>query len=97
MSKIIIGLMIGIVIGLIAGYFVPHNLGREGFPEKNNNFQIDEETKNSITSFFESTSDANEISNYCDYNRMNCMYYCKNINSEHEICKTLQEFPGGEK
>ncbi len=97
MNKIIIGLVMGLMIGLVAGYFVPHNFSRDGFSERGNEFQIDDETKNSIISFFDSTEDTNEISDYCDANRMYCTYYCKDINPEHEICKTLQEFPGGMK
>lgn len=89
LSWMAIGLVIGIVLGGIGGYLVANNIHRIAFPGRGN-FQIDENTKNQITSFFQGTSDINEIRSYCDQNRMNCFYYCREINPEHEICSEIQ-------
>jgi hypothetical protein len=85
---IIIGLIIGLIIGGISGYFV-HNSINRGFIQGRGNSQIDENTKNEITSFFDSTSNTSEINSYCEQNIMNCMYYCRSINPNNEICKEI--------
>lgn len=86
---IIIGLVIGLALGAIAGYFLHSNLN-SNFIQGRGNFQIDENTKNEITSFFDSNPDSNEINSYCEQNRMYCAYYCRNINPDHEICSQFQ-------
>lgn len=58
---------------------------------------IDEETKNQIISFFESTNNLDEIKSYCETNYMYCNYYCREINQEHEVCKQVRIPPGGQK
>ena len=68
---IIIGLVIGLVLGAIAGYVLHNNINKN-FLQGRGNFQIDENTKNEINSFFKSTSDRNEINFYCEQNRINC-------------------------
>jgi hypothetical protein len=88
---IIIGLTAGLILGGVAGYLLHNNINRS-FMQRGGNFQINEETKNSIISFFESTSDMNEINSYCEQNRINCLYYCMNINPNHEICKMLTNY-----
>lgn len=99
MKKLIIGILIGLVIGVIIGYFSyglinkPNNFSNNRF-SGGNNFQIDENTKQEIISFFDSTEDINEINSYCEENRMNCVYYCGNVNSEHEICSSLERIIG---
>jgi hypothetical protein len=87
-SWLIIGLAIGLILGGAAGYIIKGNIPRNNFGR--NNFQIDENTKSDIISFFDNTSDMNEITEYCDENRFYCMYYCREINPEHEICSTIQ-------
>jgi len=86
---LIIGLAIGFILGLAAGYIIKSNIPRNNFAG-GGNFQIDDKTKNEITSFFESTSDINEIISYCGQNRMYCFYYCREINPNHEICSQIQ-------
>lgn len=88
---LISGLVIGLLVGGAAGYLVANNIHR-GIGR--GNFQINEETKASITSFFESTSDINEIRNYCGQNRNYCFYYCSSINQNHDICKELMNQGG---
>jgi uncharacterized membrane-anchored protein YhcB (DUF1043 family) len=88
---IIIGLIIGLALGAIAGYFL-HNYMNRNFMQRRGDFQIDENTKNEITSFFESASDINEINSYCEQNRIYCAYYCREINPDHEICSRFQNF-----
>lgn len=84
---LIVGLVIGLIIGGIAGYLIANNIHGTGIGK--GNFQINEETKTSIISFFENTSDMNEINAYCEQNRNYCFYYCMNINPNHDICSEL--------
>ncbi len=85
----IIGLVIGLVFGSIISYIIVNNFHRSNSPFLGN-FQIDEQAKSGIISFFNSTTDMDKISSYCQENRMNCLYYCRNINPDHEICKNIQ-------
>lgn len=93
----IIGLVIGLILGGIAGYILHNNINRN-FIQGRGSFQINEAQINEVTSFFESTSDINELRTYCENNRANCFYYCRNINPSHEICKEIinsSGMPGG--
>jgi len=89
-NKILTGLTIGLVIGLIVGgaasYFIFNN---RGFPGRNARFNLNESQINETTSFFNSNHTSGEIDSYCQQNRMNCVYYCKNINQNEEICKNM--------
>jgi len=87
----ILGLVFGLIIGIVAGSILYNSISRNFFNRSNlENFQIDELTKDSIFSFFQSTTDIDEIIDYCSQNRMNCAYYCKDVNPEHEICSQIK-------
>lgn len=85
---IIIGLILGLIIGGTAGYFIHNRINRNFMPGRGD-FRIDDKTKNDITSFFNSTSDTNEINSYCEQNMANCFYYCRSINPNNEICNEI--------
>lgn len=92
MNKLIVGLLIGIIIGWIGGYLISGVINKPNPDFQRGNFQgfqIDDTTKQEIVSFFENTNDINEITSYCEQNRMNCFYYCSEVNSEHEVCDEL--------
>ncbi|MBS3172533.1 hypothetical protein J4438_03060 [Candidatus Woesearchaeota archaeon] len=57
------------------------------------NFNLDDTVKNDTIYFFDSTSNIDEIRNYCEENRPNCGFYCMEINPNHEICSQMQK-PG---
>jgi len=63
------------------------NFNRGNFQQ----MQLTDEQIQSVTSFFENTSDTNEITDYCNSNRMECFYYCRTINPDHEICSQLMQ------
>ena len=88
MNKIITGLFIGVILLGIAGC-TSSKPDRPDFTERDN-FQIDEETKSQILSFFEETSDLDEINSYCEENMMHCGYYCMEINPDYEICNQIK-------
>ena len=98
MNKLVIGLLIGILIGGIGGYFVSNTLNKSNsnFVGQGNfqGFQIDDTTKQEIISFFENSENVSEINSYCEQNRMNCFYYCTEINSEHEVCNDIMPADG---
>jgi hypothetical protein len=96
-NKLLIGLIIGLLIGLIVGgitsYFIFNNQrGIRGNLQVN----LNETQINELTSFFNSNHTSGEINSYCEQNRMNCMYYCKNINQNNEICKNMTMPSGGQ-
>ena len=87
-------LIVAVVILLISNLFFGYMLLKpkrgpdmRGFPQ----MQLTDEQIQEVTSFFNSTTDINEIKDYCDSNRMNCFYYCRSINPDHEICSQLMQ------
>lgn len=91
MNKLFIGIAIGLIVGGLIGYFLSGLIIKsESEFVRNQNFQIDENTKNEIINFFDSNPSDEEIENYCQENRMYCMYYCMEINQNHSMCK---EYP----
>jgi len=86
---IIATIIVGITIG---AYFITKTKNTQrNFPERPQNFQVNQKTEEEIISFFNSASDSQEIETYCKDNGMNCMYYCKNINPEDEYCTQMIE------
>lgn len=55
----------------------------------NESLEINEEIQSEIISFFESTNNLDEIIQYCEDNKMYCMYYCREINPEHNVCDEM--------
>jgi hypothetical protein len=100
-SKIIIFSVVFLVIGGVGGYLIGEhssksNFRGENFNFPNDNFQINESVKSEITSFFESTSDTEDINNYCQNNPRYCMEYCRTINPSDTRCEELTaNFRGG--
>lgn len=93
-TLLIVAVIILLISNLFFGYmFFFHKSGpgfnRGNFPQ----MQLTDEQIQSVTSFFESTTDINEITDYCDNqeNRMLCFYYCRTINPDHEICSQLMQ------
>jgi len=92
-------LLIGIVIlllmsNLFFGYmFFFHNNSKQGFRGDFPQMQLTDEQIQIVTAFFESTTNINDITTYCDNqeNRMLCFYYCRQINSNHEYCSQLTQ------
>jgi len=99
-TGLIMGLVIGLIIGLSIGYFTSTLINRPNFMRdnqnfmRNNTFQISDDEKSSIISFF-NNSNLEEINSYCQENRMYCAYYCREINPEHEACSLMQIPVGG--
>ena len=94
MNKLIIGIIIGLFIGGIIGYF-SHDLINKSNPKMNaGEFEIDDETKSEVISFFDSNPTNEEVEIYCQENRKNCVYYCTEINSEYEICSQIKSQKG---
>ena len=90
MKIIIVVAALLIVIGTATGFAYyrgySHNKDKRF---QRGNFPINESQINELTSFFNNTTNLDEIKNYCNTNRVNCFYYCRNINPNHEICKDL--------
>jgi hypothetical protein len=96
---LIAGLAIGLVIGAGATYLIfssSHNNFNKGNFGPMESFQINDSIKEEIASFFESSPAQEQIDDYCRQNMMYCTYYCRNIDSENEICATINsQGPGG--
>jgi len=83
---IVIGIIIGLVIGGVAGYLIKDYSSNKNFRLGRGQFQLDDKAVTEIANFFDGNPDANTTNSYCQQNRMNCAYYCKNINPNNEIC-----------
>ena len=97
MFVVIIVIIILIIIGITAGYLYYKgffNNKQPRFPRQN--FQLNESQINEVTSFFNSSPTSEQIQNYCNASRMNCFYYCRNINPENNYCKELVNFTQGQ-
>jgi hypothetical protein len=94
-SRIIIFSLIFLVVGGIAGYSLGVNIHSNAFKENpdflNNAPQLNESVKAEINSFFQSTTDVDEINTYCQSNPMYCMEYCRTINPSFEVCNKINE------
>jgi hypothetical protein len=85
---IVVGVLL--IINIFFGYMLFfHKTGpnSQGFQ----NMHLTDEQIASVTSFFENTTDTTAINSYCEKNRMECFYYCKNINSGNEFCSQLTQ------
>lgn len=93
MNKNIIYLFVGIIIGLLVGglitYMYFRNSPRNSFSYNRFNNNISESAKSEVISVFENNPTKESINNYCTNNRENCMYYCRQINSNNSFCNNL--------
>ena len=98
MKKGIIVLIVFIVLLLIAAsvgaslYFAGYFNKTSQRPRGQGNFQqLTQVQIDEITSYFQSTTDINAISTYCNdtQNRMSCFYYCRNIEPTNAYCTQL--------
>jgi len=96
-NKLLISVLIGLVAGLVAGgaasYFLFNN--HRGFSRGNfqPSFNLNESQINEINSFFSSNPSVTDAQTYCSEHRMNCVYYCRIMNSSNEICPNLNMRP----
>ena len=96
-KNLLIGLFVVLVIAnIFFAYLIFFNhpkYGRGNFEgSMPMNMELADDEVQSIISFFQSTTDSNEIESYCQSNRMYCMYYCINFDSGNEICNQMQNF-----
>ncbi|MFA7708271.1 MAG: hypothetical protein WCX73_04955 [Candidatus Pacearchaeota archaeon] len=100
---IVIFVIIIILIGVIGGYFYyksnsdKHsgfdNGARQGSPDSESGQggpQLNETRINEVVSFFNLTSDIEQIKTYCAEDPLNCMYYCSQVNPSHEVCSQIK-------
>lgn len=64
----------------------------QGINGTRGNFQLNQIEINAVTDFFKNNPSSEEITNYCNNNRMNCFYYCRNINTEADYCKSIMNY-----
>ena len=97
-NTIIIVILAIVIIGLVGYIFISNQRG-EDFrqpPFRNmQNFSLTDEIKNSTIEYFDSSPSLEDARAYCVENRMNCFYYCRELNSEHEICDEMMT-PNGQ-
>ncbi len=90
MNKLITGIILGVIIGGMIGYF-SNDLISESTPKMNGGgFEIDDETKSEVISFFDTSPTNEDVEIYCQENKKNCVYYCTEINQEHKICSEIK-------
>ena len=98
-EKLIITVLAIVVIVLVIaafGYIYyskylshPKRNGEFGNFSSQRNLQLNESQTLEVKQFFDGTTDIAEINSYCQNNRMNCFYYCRTINPNHEICREM--------
>ncbi len=71
---------------LIQGFGIRRFLG-DRFPK--GNFTLDENKINEVSAVFENAETSGNITEYCSIHRIECGYYCRNVNSENEYCNNL--------
>jgi hypothetical protein len=96
---VIIGIIIIGIVSIIAYSYVFKNHPKTPRPNNDNgpvreDFQFNETQIDEITLFFNSTTDIDTINNYCNKNRQNCFYYCRDIDPNNEFCKQLINISG---
>ncbi len=91
-TLVIVVLILLVISNLFFGYMFFFHNNQPNFNRGNfQQMQLTNEQIQSVTSFFENTLDTNEITDYCNNNRMECFYYCRTINPDHEICSQLMQ------
>ena len=90
---IVIVIIVLVVVAAVVGYlyysgFFNHRQGR--FP--GGNFQLSQSQIDDVTSFFNSNPSQTSMMTYCQQNRMNCLYYCRNINTANTNCAQMMNF-----
>jgi len=91
-TLLIIVVIFLLISNLFFGYmFFFHKSGPKFNRGDFSQMQLTDEQINNVKTFFESNTDINEITNYCEDNRMECFYYCREINSSHEYCSQLMQ------
>jgi hypothetical protein len=89
-NNTILIILVGILVisNLFFGYMLFFHRSR---PQGFQNVQLTDEQKQSVTSFFSSTTDTTKITDYCNQNRMECFYYCRTINPSNTFCSQLMQ------
>jgi flagellar basal body-associated protein FliL len=88
------------VVGL--SFFLMQGLGTRRFPDGrfpggNNtrfppeNITLDENKIKEVSAVFENAETYENITEYCGSHRMECGYYCRNINPGHEFCNNFRD------
>ena len=82
-----------IAVVILALFLIP-GLGMRrfffaGFPR--GNFTLDENQINEVSGVFENAETSEDITEYCNEHRMECGYYCRNVNPEHKYCINLSD------
>jgi hypothetical protein len=97
-DNLVLIILVGVlfVSNLFFGYMLFFHKNNPNF-QGPQNMQLTDEQIQSVTSFFESTTDETEINDYCNENEMACFYYCRNINPDNSFCSQLmQKGPGSD-
>ncbi len=56
------------------------------------NFSLNDEMKNAVITFFDSSPTIEGVKAYCEQNKMNCFYYCREVNPQYENCNELIKY-----
>ena len=90
----ILGIIIGLVVGGVMGSLYGSKFHRGNFGNLNN-IQISEESQSEVTIFFESNPDQATLDAYCQNNMNSCMYYCRELNRNNELCSQILNMSKG--
>jgi hypothetical protein len=84
----VVGIVIVAVIAL-ALFLIPGlGIRRFFFAFPRGNFTLDENQINEVSGVFENGT-SEDVTEYCNEHRIECGYYCRNLNPEHEYCSNF--------
>jgi hypothetical protein len=95
---LIVAIIVVVIIGGVVGYLYfsgAFNHKNPRFPPRggqfniSRNIQLNQSQIDEVTSFFAVNPTQQQITDYCNTNRMNCFYYCRNIDQNNNYCKEL--------
>jgi hypothetical protein len=95
-TKWIVIVAIVIIAVVILALFLITGLGMRrffggGFPRGNFTLDdLDENQINEVSDVFENAETSEIINEYCNEHMMECGYYCRNINPNHEFCSRFR-------
>jgi hypothetical protein len=101
MILVVAVIAIAVIAGIALALFFTRGFGAGRFPgdrfpgfngtqPPGGNITLNESAINEVTRVFDNAGTTEEITEYCGGHVMECGYYCRNINLDHEFCSSFR-------
>lgn len=93
-TKLIAVIAIVIVAVVVSALLLMQGFGTRRFTGNRfpgGNFTLNESKINEVSAVFDNAETPDGITEYCNNHRMECGYYCRSINPDHEFCSNLRD------